>query len=107
PQDPDPAWYGHAIGRWDGDTLIVDTEGFNDRRWLTNYGTPLSGKLHITERFRRPDMGHLQRETTVEEPDVYPKAWTMKRVSEPAPDEEIMESICNENNKDPQHMVGK
>jgi hypothetical protein len=107
PKDPNPAWYGHSIGRWDADTLVVDTIGFNNRRWLTIYGTPISEKLHVTERFRRPDLGHLEIETTIDDPDIYPKSWTMKRVSELAPGEEIMESICNENNKTPQHMVGK
>jgi hypothetical protein len=107
PKDVNPTWYGHSIGHWDGDTLVVDTVGFNARRWLTIYGTPISERLHITERFQRPDLGHLQIETTIDDPDVYPKPWTMKRVSELAPDEEIMESICNENNKDPEHMVGK
>jgi hypothetical protein len=107
PKDPNPTWYGHSIGKWDGDTLVVDTIGFNGRRWLTNFGTPISEKLHVTERFRRPDLGHLQIETTIDDSNVYPKSWTIKRVSELAPDEEIVESICNENNKDPQHMVGK
>jgi hypothetical protein len=107
PKEAIPTWYGHSTGKWDGDTLVVDTVNFNDRRWLTNFGTPISEKLHITERFQRPDLGHLQIETTIHDPDVYPMTWTIKRVSELAPDEEIMESICNENNKDPQHMVGK
>jgi hypothetical protein len=107
PKDPNPAWYGHSIGKWEGDTLVVDTIGFNDRRWLTIFGTPISKKLHVTERFRRPDLAHLQIETTIDDPDIYPKSWTIKRVSDLAPDEEIVESICNENNKDPQHMVGK
>ena len=106
-KDPNPAWYGHSIGKSEGDILVVDTVGFNDRRWLTVYGTPISEKLQVTERFQRPDLGHLQIETTIDDPGTYPKPWTMKRVSELAPDEEIMESICNENNKDPQHMVGK
>jgi|SRR5579871_5979945 len=107
PKEPNPAWYGHAIGSWDGDTLVVDTIGFNPRRWLTNFGTPISEKMHIVERFRRPDAGHLELETTIEDPEIYPRTWTMKRVAELAPGEEIMESICNENNKDPQHMIGK
>lgn len=107
PKELNPAWYGHSTGKWDGDTLVVDTVGFNDRRWLTGFGTPISGKLHITERFRRPDLGHLEIETTIDDPDIYPKSWTIRRVSELTPDEEIMESICNENNKDPEHMVGK
>jgi len=85
----------------------VDTIKFNDRRWLTVFGTPISERLHVRERFRRPDLGHLEIETTIDDPGIYPKPWTIKRVSELAPDEEIIESICNENNKDPQHMVGK
>jgi hypothetical protein len=107
PKDANPTWYGHSVGQWDGDTLVVDTIDFNERRWLTIFGTPISKKLHITERFQRPDLGHLQIETTIDDPDIYPKPWTIKRVSELAADEEIMESICNENNKDPQHMVGR
>jgi len=107
PKDADPTWYGYATGKWDGDTLVVDTIKFNDRRWLTVFGTPISEKLHLTERFRRPDLGHLQIETTIDDTGIYPKPWTIKRISELAPDEEIRESICNENNKDPQHMVGK
>ena len=107
PKEPNPTWYGHSIGKWDGDTLVVDTVGFNERRWLFNYGTPISSQLHITERFARPDLGHLSIETTIEDPGVYPQPWTMRRVADLAPEEEIMESICNENNKDPQHMVGK
>lgn len=107
PREPNPAWYGHSIGRWEGDTLVVDTVGFNDRRWLTSYGTPISDKLHVTERFRRPDAGHLQIETTIDDPAVYPRSWTLKRVAVLAPDEEIMESICNENNRDAGHIVAK
>ena len=104
-KDAGPAWYGHATGTWDGDTLVVETTEFNPRRWLKIYGTPISEKLHLTERFQRPDLGHLQIETTIDDPDIYPKPWTMKRVADLAPGEEIIESICNENNKDPQHMV--
>jgi hypothetical protein len=107
PRDTNPTWYGHSIGKWDGDTLVVDTISFNERRWLTVFGTPISPKLHMTQRFQRTDLGHLQIETTIDDPDIYPQTWTMKQVSELAPGEEIMESICNENNKDPQHMVGK
>lgn len=107
PRELNPAWYGHSTGRWDGDALVVDSVGFNDRRWLTVFGTPISGKLHITERFRRPNLGQLHIETTIDDPDIYPRTWTMKRVAELAPNEEIMESICNENNQNVPHMVGK
>jgi hypothetical protein len=70
--------------------------------WHTDFG-----KAARDERFQRSDLGHLQIETTIDDPEIYPKPWTMKRIADLAPSEEIMESVCNENNKDPQHMVGK
>ena len=107
PQDPNPTWAGHSIGKWDGDVLVVDTVGFNDKGWLFG-NDPHTERLHVTERFRRLDAGHLEIETTVDDPGTYLKPWTMKKVSPLAPKgEEVEESICNENNKDVQHLVGK
>jgi hypothetical protein len=106
PKDPNPAWYGHSIGRWDGDTLVVDRVGFNERVWLDQAGHLHSDKLHVIERYRRPDLGHLEIETTVEDPGVLAKPWVMKRVSDLA-NEEISEFICTENNRDEAHLVGK
>lgn len=107
PKDPNPAWMGHSIGRWEGDTLVVDTVGFNDQSWLNAQGYPHTEMMRVTERFRRPDLGHLEIEFTIDDPKAYAKPWIIKRVSELDPDDEIGEYVCTENNKDPAHMVGK
>lgn len=107
PKDPNPAWYGNSVGHWEGDTLIVDRVAFDPRVWLDQDAHPHSDKLHIVERYRRPDLGHLETEITVEDPGVLIEPWTMKRVSDLAPNQEIYEFICTENNKDVQHLVGK
>jgi len=106
PADPNPAWYGHSIGRWDGDTLVVDRVAFDPRVWLDMESHPHSDKLHVIERYRRPDLGHLEIEITVDDPGVLARPWTQKRVADLA-HEEIMEFICQENNRDVQHLVGK
>jgi len=107
PEDPNPAWYGHNIGHWEGDTLVVDRVGFDDRAYLDQDQHPHGPKLHVIERYRRVDMGHLETEVTVEDPKILAKPWTFKRMSELAPTEEIYEFICPENNRDTPHMIGK
>jgi hypothetical protein len=99
PDDPSPTWLGHSIGRWDRDTLVVDTIGFNDRGWLDNAGHPQTEKLHIVERYRRVDLGHLDVDITIDDPGAYTKPWKVHRILELAPHEEIQEYICNENHK--------
>ena len=106
PADPNPAWYGHSIGRWDGDTLVVDRVAFDDRVYLDQESHPHSDKLHVIERYHRPDAGHLEIEITVDDPGILAKPWTQKRVTDLA-NEEIFEFICTENNRDIPHMVGK
>ena len=106
PDDLEPTWYGHAVGRWDGDTLLIDTVGFNDQRWLSTRGQPMTSQLHLTERYRRPDLGHLEIETTINDPGAYAKPWTMKRVADLAPRVEIQEYIC-ENNRYFGNRIGK
>jgi len=106
PADPNPAWYGHSIGRWDGDTLVVDRVAFDPRVWLDIEAHPHSDKLHIIERYHRPDLGHMEIETTVDDPGVLMQPWTRKSVADLA-NEEIYEFVCQENNRDVQHMVGK
>jgi len=106
PADLNPAWYGHSVGHWDGDTLVIDRVGFDPRVWLDLQSHPHSDQLHIIERYRRPDMGHLEIETTVEDPGVLAKPWTIKSTADLA-HEEIFEFICQENNRDLQHFVGK
>lgn len=107
PKDPNPAWYGNSIGKWEGDTLVVDRVAFNEQVWLDQDAHPHSENLHVIERYRRPDLGHLETEITVEDSGVLAKPWTMKRVAELAPTEEIYEFICPENNQDVEHLVGK
>jgi hypothetical protein len=106
PKDPNPSWMGHSIGHWEGDMLVVDTVGFNDRSWLDAQGHPHTEQMRVTERFRRPDLGHLEIEFTIDDPGAYAKPWTIKRIAELDPDDEVGEYVC-ENNHDPEHMVGK
>lgn len=105
PKDGDPSWMGHSIGRWEGDTLVVDTAGFNDKSW-TPVPYPHTEKLHMTERFRRPDAGHLEIETTIEDPGTYTAPWTFKLASNLLVGEEIGEYICAENNQYTGHGAG-
>jgi Carboxypeptidase regulatory-like domain len=100
-------WYGDSIGHWEADTLVVDRVGFNERVWLDPGSHPHSDALHVIERYRRPDLGHLEKEVTVEDPGVLAKPWTFKAVADLAAGEEIREFICAENNRDVPHMVGK
>src|SRR5580698_8961738 len=106
PADPNPQWYGHSVGHWDGDTLVVDRVGFDPRVWLDIEAHPHSDQLHIIERYHRVDIGHLEIEITVDDPGVLAKPWTQKRVADLA-NEEIFEFICTENNRDTPHLVGK
>ena len=107
PKDPDLLWHGDSVGHWDGDTLVVDRVNFVDEVWLDQDAHPHSDKLHVIERYRRPDLGHLEAEITVEDPGVLARPYTFKRVAELAPKEEIREFICTENNSDLQHLVGR
>ena len=106
PKEPDFLWHGDSVGRWEGDTLIVDRVNFIEDVWLDGDTHPHSDKLHVVERYTRPDLGHLEAEITVEDPAVLAKPWTYKRVAELAPSESIREFIC-ENNSDVEHLVGK
>ena len=106
-EDSPPSWFGYSTGKWDGDTLVVDTKGFNGRAWLDQGGRPATESLHVTERFRRKDFGHMDIQVTIDDPKAYTKPWT---VTEPAlltPDVELMEFICGENNRDLQHLPGR
>ncbi len=107
PDDLDPTWYGHSVGKWEGDTLVVDTIGFNDKFWFDFAGHPHTEKLHITERYRRPDYSHLEFEVVIDDPGAYTKPFTMYGQSPLVENSEIIEYICNENNQDVNHIVGK
>jgi len=104
--DANPAWMGYSIGKWEGDVLVVDTTGFNDQEPILPGRRPHSDALHIIERFRRRDFGHLEIEFTIDDPKVYVKPWTFKLNHHLLLDMELLEYICNENEKDLQHMVG-
>jgi hypothetical protein len=107
PKEFGPTWNGHSVGHWEEDTLVVDTVGFNDKFWFDGIGHPHTEKLHVTERYRRPDLGHLEVEFTIEDPDTYIRPWVIKRVADLAPQEEIGEYVCTENERDQPHLVGK
>jgi len=99
PSDPQPSWLGYSVGKWDGDTLVVDTVGFNDTTWLDNAGTPHSESLHVTERFHRRDTGHLDIQITVDDPKTFRHPFTVTQHARLAPAIELTEFICLENRK--------
>jgi hypothetical protein len=109
PEDPTPTWYGHSIGRWEADTLEIDTVGLHDRFWLDSGGTPHTERLHLVERWTRPDFTTLRRVVTIEDPGTFTRPFTVTftaRLAEPG--SEIMEYICIENNQYglPQGLAG-
>jgi len=99
PVNPNPAWFGYSIGRWDGDAFVVETAGFNDNVWLDNWGKPATSALRVTERFRRKDFGHMDIEITINDPKAYTRPWTVTLPLVYVPDTELLEYVCNENNK--------
>jgi len=106
PADLTPTWYGHSVGHWEGDALVVDTVGFNDKFWFDFSGYPHTEKLHTIERLTRPDLATLMSEVTIDDPGAYSKAFTITSRSRLDPNIELMEYICQENNRDPQHIQG-
>jgi hypothetical protein len=106
PKDPNPSWMGYSIGHWDGDTLVVESSGFVEDNWLDNNGHPGTEALHLTERFHRRDVGHIDLHVTVDDPKAYTKPWSVNLPMMLA-DTELIEYVCDENEKDVQHLVGK
>lgn len=107
PKNPNPAWMGYSVGHWEGDTLVVESNGFEENNWLDNNGHPGTEALRLTERFRRPDYGHINLEMTIDDPKAYTKPWTVNLLFTAAPDTELIEYVCDENEKDVVHLVGK
>jgi hypothetical protein len=105
PKDPNPTWLGYSVGHWEGDTLVVDSSGFNGKIWLDQIGHPTSDALHVTERFRRKDFGHMELEVTIDDPKMYTQPWTVKENPHILVDSELLEFNCNENERDVRHMV--
>ena len=107
PKDPNPSWMGYSIGKWDRDSLVVETSGFNGKTWLDQAGHPATEALQVTERFRRPDFGHLTIEVTINDPKAYTKPWTVMEGMNLLADTDLLEFVCNENNRDIPHLVNK
>ena len=107
PKDPNPAWMGYSVGHWDGDTLVIESAGYNDRTWLDDDGHPHSEDLTVTERLRRPDFGHLELERTLEDPKALAQKWVIPIKFEFEADTEMLEYVCAENERDRNHLVGK
>jgi hypothetical protein len=106
--DPNPSWMGYAVGRWEGDTLVVESAGFNDETWLDSAGHPHTEALRMTERYRRRDFGHMDIEVTFTDPAVYARPIKVPLGAELNPDTELLESVCNENaGKSLEHWTGK
>jgi hypothetical protein len=104
PEDPNPTYLGDSIGRWEGDTLVVDAVGFNTQTWLDAAGHPHGEKLHVTEKFSRPNMNTLRLEATIDDPEFYTKPWTVVTTATWRPGQELLEYICQENNRDLSHL---
>jgi hypothetical protein len=104
--DPNPTWMGYSTAKWDGDTLVIDTRGFNGRLWLDQLGRPSTEALHVIERFHRRDVGHMDIHVTIDDPGAYTQPWSVKQEVALRHDTELMEFICNENNRDPEHLPG-
>lgn len=104
PKDPLPSWFGYSTGHWEADTLVVETNGLNDKTFLDGVGHPRSEAMRITERYRRPDVGHLDVQLTFDDPVYYTKPWgaTVRHVLQA--DSDILEYICEENEKDSAHL---
>jgi hypothetical protein len=107
-KDPNPSWMGYSVGHWEGDTLVVESNGFNDKTWLDSDGHPHTEALRTTERYHRRDAGHMDIEVTLTDPMVYARPIKMPFTAELRPDTELLEAVCNENNeKSLEHWTGK
>jgi hypothetical protein len=107
PKDPNPTWMGYSVGHWEGDTLVVESTGFNDRTWLDRVGHPHSEELRVTETFRRSDFGHMQYRITYTDPKMLTRPLSILVTVNYAADTEMLEFVCNENNRDVDHLSGK
>ncbi len=106
PKDLFPSFYGHSIGHWEGDTLVVDTVGFNERFWMERQGAPHTDKLHLIERFTRTDSANMKIEITIDDPGAYTRPWTTGFFLRWGPNEEFAEYICQDGNQAATMMVG-
>ncbi len=106
PKDLNPSFYGHSIGKWEGDTLVVDTIGFNEKFWIDRGQAPHTEKLHLIEKFTRTDMNTMQYELTVEDPGAYTAKWSRSSSMRFGANSELFEYVCQDNNFAPELLVG-
>jgi hypothetical protein len=104
PVDPNPSWNGYSSAKWEGDTLVVQTTGFRDGLWLDTGGSPLTDAAKVTEEFRRLNYGTLEIELTIDDSKAYTKPWSIKVTQIIAPDTELLDYICLENERDVRHL---
>jgi hypothetical protein len=107
PVDPQPSWNGYSSGKWEGDTLVVQSNGFREDGWLDRGGTPATDALRLTERFHRVNFGRMEIDVNVDDPKAYTRPWTVKLVQTIALDTDLLDYICLENEKDREHMSPK
>jgi hypothetical protein len=107
PADPQPGWLGYSVGRWEGDTLVVDVRGFNDRSPLDAMGHFHSDAMHVIERFHRRDFGHMDIRITIDDPVTFSKAIEIESGQRLLPDSDVIESFCSEGEQDLAHIYGK
>jgi hypothetical protein len=107
PKDPQPSWNGYSSGKWEGDTLVVKSNGFRDDLWLDMAGNPMTEAATLTERFRRPTYGRLEIQVTVDDPKAYTKPWTVTFNLSVVVDTELVDEICLENEKSVGHLSPK
>jgi len=107
PKDPQPSWIGYSVGKWDGDTFVVDTTGINEKTWMDNAGRPHSDALHVIERYRRRNFGTMEVTATFDDPKAYARPWTVDlSPSRLVAGQDLIEYICTENNRDVPHLLG-
>lgn len=107
PRDPQPSWIGYSVGKWDGDTFVVDTMGINEKTWMDNAGRPHSEALRLTERYRRRNFGTMDVTVTFDDPKTYARPWTVDlSPSRIVVGQDLIEYICTENNRDVPHLFG-
>jgi hypothetical protein len=106
PKNLEPSYYGHSVGRWEADALVVDTVGFNEKFWIDREGTPHTDRLHLIERFSRPDFNTLQYEVTIDDPGAYTAVWTGGFLLRWSAGAELFEYVCQDNNRSPEGMTG-
>ena len=107
PKDPQPSFTGYSSGHWEGDTLVVQTIGFRDGMWLDRSGSPMTDAAKLTERFRRMNYGNLEIEITLDDPKAYTAPWTVTLNQFIVLNTELLDYFCQDNEKDPPHLVGK